>query len=126
MLVAAATYVLVIGINLTRHFRRYIVGKQFAETLCGDPAMSSTWTLIPRGRLGTALTTAAYTLFFLASWWLFEWSIDLLQAWLAIDSSQAWIGAHAVWDGFRWFGRAVFAGLVASAWVLPWRVTGQL
>ena len=125
LLVAAATYVLVIGINLTRHFRRYIVGKQFAETLSGDPAMSSTWTLIPRGRLGTALTTAAYTLFFLSSWWLFEWSLDLLQTWLAIDSSQAWIGAHAVWDGFRWFGRAVFAALVASAWVLPWRASVQ-
>jgi hypothetical protein len=126
LLLGAAAYVLVIGVTLTNHFRHYVLGKQLEQTVTGDPAMSSTWTLIPRGRLGTAQTVAAYTLFFLASWWMFEWSLDLLQAWLAIDDSQAWIASASLWNSFRWLSRLVFAGLIACAWLIPWRAEREL
>ena len=122
VLLFAAAYVLMVGMNLSRHYRSYITGKNFEESITNDPAMSSTWTLIPRGSLGTAHTLIAYTLFFLVVWVLFEKSMDLLLAWLAIDSSHAWIGATGPWKGFLWISRLVFLALIVYVCTMPWRV----
>lgn len=119
LLLGAALYVLGTGVTLTRHYQRYADGKQLGTELTSEPAMSSTWTLIPRGRLGTPQTCLAYSLFFLVSWFLLEESITLLQAWLAIDASAAWVPSQALWDGFRWLSRLVFVGLIISVWYLP-------
>ena len=121
VLLVAAAYVFVVGINLTRHYRSYITGKNFEEDITNDPAMSSTWTLIPRGSLGTVYTLVTYTLFFLVVWVLFEKSMDLLLAWLAIDSSRAWIGAPGLWEGFLWISRLVFLALIVYVCTMPWR-----
>ena len=121
LLLGAALYVLGTGVKLTRHYQRYAAGNRLGDELTAEPAMSSTWTLIPRGPYGTAQTCLAYSLFFLVSWVLLEKSITLLQAWLVIDASAAWAPVPALWDGFRWLSRLVLIGLIVYVWSMPFR-----
>lgn len=116
LLLGIAAYVLGLGVILTRHFRHYVTGKQFEDALVTDPAMSSTWTLVPRGPIGTTQTLLAYTAFFAVSWYMLEESTSLVQAWLKIDPAAAWIQTSSAWEGFVWFSRIVFVSLVLYVW----------
>lgn len=125
VLVAVAAYVLAIGMNLTGHYKAYAAGKKFDKELISEPAMSSTWTLLPRGRYGTMQTIAAYSVFFVFSWLLLEKSIGLLLDWLMVDSSQAWIAAPALWEGFLWFSRIAFVMFILYVCTMPWRTKDE-
>ena len=120
-LLCAGVYVFFLGVTLTSHFSQYVTGKRVSTSVTGDAAMSSTWTLIDRGRLGTAQTLVAYSIFFVFSWALLEESLDLLEAWLQIDPSQAWVSSPELWAGFRWLSRLVFTGLIVYVCSSPWR-----
>lgn len=121
LLLAMAGYGLMVGINLTQHYRSYAAGKHLEEDVTTEPAMSSTWTLIPRGSLGTAQTLMAYSFFFLATWILLEKSMSLLLDWIAIDDSHAWIASPGPWRGFLWLSRLVFVGLMVFVCTMPRR-----
>lgn len=122
-LLVASAYVFFIGLSLTHHFNLYAEGKALSENVKSDPVMSSLWTLIPRGSVGTALTVLAYTLFFLAIWLLFERSMRLLLNWVTIDSSQAWIGKTQFWNLFLWVGRLVMIGMLVYIGATRWRIS---
>ena len=124
-LLGSAIYVLVLGLGLTRHYELYATGRQFTPGVTDDPAMSSTWTLIARGRYGTLLTLGAYLGFFVLVWVLFEKATGLLGEWVIIDPRQAWVASPKAWLGFRWLARLVFLALIAAACLKPWR-TGTL
>ncbi len=109
----AAIFVLVLGVSLTRHFNIYITGNKFTREITDDPGMSTKWTLIHRGFLGSMQTIAVYTLFIIFTWILFERSMILLLEWLAIDSSRAWIASDEFWTIFLWLSRAGFVLLLA-------------
>ena len=123
VLLGAAIYVFAIGLALTRHYRVYITGKQLDEGVAHDPVMSSTWTLVRRGRLGTIQTIIAYGLFFAFSWVMLEKTVALLFEWLAIDDSKAWIGERGPWAVFLWMSRLAFVLLLAYVVAAPWRKT---
>ncbi|MBT3203724.1 MAG: hypothetical protein HOM14_01530 [Gammaproteobacteria bacterium] len=108
ILLGTASFVLILGMSLTRHYNIYRNGKEFSRELTDDPGMSTVWTLIYRGITGSILTIIAYSLFIIFSWFLFERSIQLLQEWLIIDPSQAWVSSVELWDMFLWLGRAGF------------------
>ena len=120
-LLCVALYVMFTGSALTRHFQIYAEGKAFSATLKSEPAMSTVWTLVPRGRYGTVLTVAAYVLFFMFAWALFEKALSLLLEWIAIDPFQAWIAVESPWLAFLWLGRLVFLGLIGYVVALSWR-----
>ena len=120
-LLIAAMYVFYVGLSLTRHFSIYADGKEFEKSVKADPVMSSVWTLIPRGRGGTVLTVAAYILFFIVAWLLLEKAVMLLQQWLSIDASRAWIGEQNIWQGFLWLSRLAFLSLIVYVGSMPWR-----
>ncbi|MCK4674943.1 MAG: hypothetical protein KAT61_03440 [Gammaproteobacteria bacterium] len=112
-LFGAAVFVLALGMSLTRHYNVYTSGNELTKHITADPGMSTTWTLIYRGSLGSLLTIAAYTLFVLFAWLLFEKSMLLLLEWLAIDPSGAWVSSHEFWVAFLWLCRAGFVLLLA-------------
>ncbi|KPJ95767.1 MAG: hypothetical protein AMJ53_02085 [Gammaproteobacteria bacterium SG8_11] len=122
MLLSIAIAVIAIGVSLTRHYTIYIHGKQFDKAIANDPAMSSAWTLIPRGRYGTVQTIMAYTLFLIFTWILLERSVVLLLEWLSIDNSKAWVGTYEPWEVFLWASRATFVVLLGYVVSMPWRV----
>jgi hypothetical protein len=74
--------------------------------------MSTTWTLIYRGLLGSLVTIAAYTSFIIFTWILFEESMTLLSDWLSIDPSRAWLSTIEFWLAFLWLSRACFVVLL--------------
>lgn len=113
VLFAAAAFVVALGMSLTRHFKIYTTGKKFDREITEDPGMSTTWTLIHRGLLGSILTLTAYTVFIVFTWLLFEKSMMLLLEWLSIDPSKAWISSHGFWIAFLWSIRAGFVLLLA-------------
>lgn len=120
-LVGVALYVMFAGSILTRHYQIYANGKALSNSVKSEASMSSLWTLIPRGRYGTLLTTTAYVLFFLLTWSFFEKAISLLLAWISIDPTQAWIGSSTPWLGFLWLSRLLFLGLIGYVLMLSWR-----
>ncbi len=124
LLMFSAGYVFLLGLSLSHHYRSYVTGNNLTEDITSEPAMSSTWTLIQRGKLGTAFTLLAYSLFFITVWVLFEKSMGLLLDWLAIDSSRAWIGQQGIWSGFLWISRFVFLVFIAYVCTMPWRLKG--
>lgn len=121
-LLAIAVYVFYVGLSLTKHFTVYADGKAFEENVKTDPVMSSIWTLIPRGGIGTLTTLAAYVLFFILVWLLLEKSVTLLIQWLSIDPSRAWVGEPKLWEGFLWISRLAFVGLIGYVVALPRRI----
>lgn len=112
ILFGSAVFVLALGTHLTRHYNIYVAGEKITKDITSDPGMSSTWTFIHRGFTGSILTIAAYTLFIVFTWLLFEKSMTLLQGWLLIDPSDAWIGNPVFWEMVLWTGRAGFALLL--------------
>jgi hypothetical protein len=120
-LIGSAIYVLFIGLDLTRHYQIYVKGKAFSQDIVSDPSMSSTWTLIPRGRYGTIFTIAAYAIFFLLIWVLLEESVILLEKWIEIGKSGAWITDKTAWEVFRWICRLILVGVISYACIQPWR-----
>lgn len=120
-LLGSAIYVFAIGLGLTRHYQIYAAGRDFQQGITTDPSMSSTWTLITRGRYGTLLTIAAYVVFFLLVWALLEKALDLLLEWISIDASKAWIASRQPWQLFLWCSRLIFIALIAYVCVRPWR-----
>ena len=119
-LLALSAYVLSIGIGLTRHYETYARGKHFDPSITDEPSMSSVWTLILRGRMGTLQTIAVYALFLAAAWLMLEESMHLLLEWLAMKPLQAWIGAQGPWEAFLWLSRVVFMVLVCYVCTMPW------
>lgn len=120
-LVCLSCYVLFTGLILTHHYQEYINGKQLNKSLFNEASMSSLWTIIPRGTLGTLQTVAVYMLAFIVMWVMFEQAMSLLLKWLSIDLSQAWIQSADIWTGFRWLSRLIFLGLISYVLMLIWR-----
>jgi hypothetical protein len=120
-LLGAAIYVFYIGLGLTRHYQIYVAGKEFKQGVTTDPAMSSIWTLIARGRYGTLLTMTAYVVFFVLVWGRFEKSVGLLLQWIAIDPGKAWIASQTSWGLFLWCSRLAFIALIVYVCAKPWR-----
>lgn len=112
ILVGVAVFVIAVGVKLTRHYKIYSTGKNFPEEIMLDPGMSSTWTLIHRGFIGSIQTIVAYTLFILFTWFLFEKSMALLLLWLSIDPTSAWVSNVEFWSLFVWSSRVVFVLLM--------------
>lgn len=111
-LLFAVTFVIFLGLSLTRHYRIYIDNQKIGSEITRDPGMSSVWTLIFRGFTGTLLTVAAYSLFIVFNWLIFERTMALFLDWLIIDPSHAWLSSLAFWEAFVWIGRAGFALLL--------------
>ncbi len=111
-LLGVAFFVLTLGISLTRHYNIYVTGKEFPRDITNDPGMSTTWTIIHRGFFGSIQTIAAYTLFIIFTWLLFERSMLLLLGWLSIDPSKAWVDSYVFWESFLWLSRAGFVLLL--------------
>ncbi|MGH7391179.1 MAG: hypothetical protein ACREM3_17230 [Candidatus Rokuibacteriota bacterium] len=83
-----------------------------------DAAMSSLWTLVDRGPLGTAVTAVVYLGGTVLCWWLFERGCGLTQAWLPGHPEATW-GWIAAWlPAVRWVGRLVFGTLLIAVPVL--------
>jgi len=106
-------------VGLIRH--HYLVvreGKMIADVALRDGAVSSVWTLIYRGPLGTAATCAMYLGGIAMLWWLFERGSSLAAYWLAGKSSAAWAAAERWLPVVHWLGRVMFvtsaAGIVGT------------
>lgn len=119
-LLGSAVYVFFLGMSLTRHFRTYAAGKGLTPDITGDPAMSSTWTLIARGRYGTLLSIAAYLVFFALVWVLLEKATGLLEDWLSLDPVNGTISNSNTWEAFRWLCRFVLLTLAIYVVAKPW------
>ncbi|MFQ5912931.1 MAG: hypothetical protein ACE5JS_07090 [Nitrospinota bacterium] len=77
-----------------------------------DSAMSSIWTLVYRGNLGTARTLALYLSGIALLWWLFETGSGLVAAWLRDTLETTWVWVSSWLSITRWVGRVVFAAAI--------------
>ena len=123
-LLGSAIYVFVVGLDLTRHYQLYVTGKALNQDITTDPSMSSTWTLIARGRYGTLFTIAAYVLFFALIWVLLEISVNLLKEWIEIGEGKAWVNSTTVWELYLWLCRLIFIALIAYVCIRPRQTNG--
>ena len=83
-----------------------------------DAAMSSLWTLVERGPLGTALTALVYLGGSALVWWLFERGCGLAQVWFLAHPSASW-GWVAAWLlPIRWAGRLTFTTVLVGVPVI--------
>ncbi len=97
-------------VGLIRH--HYLVvreGKTLSDVALRDGAVSSVWTLVYRGSLGTATTCAMYLGGIAMLWWLFERGSSLAGHWLAGQPSAAWAATNRWLPVVHWLGRLVFA-----------------
>ena len=108
VLLSAAILIVVLGLGLTRHYKIYIKNQNIGMDITTEPGMSSIWTLIYRGGTGTLLTIAAYTLFIVFSWVLYERAMQLLLNWLMIDPAPAWSSSITFWESLRLAGHGGF------------------
>ncbi len=108
VLLSAAILIVILGLGLTRHYKIYIKNQNIGMDITTEPGMSSIWTLIYRGGTGTLLTIAAYTLFIVFSWVLYERAMQLLLNWLMIDPAPAWISSITFWESLRLAGHGGF------------------
>lgn len=79
-----------------------------------DSAVSSLWTLVYRGTVGTGVTAAMYLGGTLLLWWLFERGSFLAGAWLPGQPSPLWAAAKGWLPVIRWLGRLLFAAAVVG------------
>ena len=121
-LTGIALYVAILGLRLTRHYQIFAAGAGLEPAITVDPDMSSSWTLIARGRYGTPLTLAVYAAFYLLIWVMLEKSISLLLEWISIMPSNAWIESPQFWQIYRWGSRVVLIAVLAFVCTAPWRL----
>jgi len=81
-----------------------------------DPAVSSLWTLVYRGRVATALTAGVYLLGLGVIWFYFDRGSRLLRDWLASAPDSAWGFSRLTSPGIRFFGHSMF--VLAAACVV--------
>jgi hypothetical protein len=78
-----------------------------------DPDLSSIWTLVYRGKAGTASTTCLYLLSLALLWYLFEGSCDLGTRWISKLSPANLLISQNHLSATQWMGRILFsAGLL--------------
>ena len=105
--------VIAVKAGLVRH--HYLVvreGKKLGELTLRDGAVSSLWTLVYRGALGSAATCAMYLGGTALLWWLFERGSSLAAHWLSGQPAAAWAAAGNWLPVVQWFGRALFVGAI--------------
>lgn len=79
-----------------------------------DAAVSSLWTLVFRGPLGTAATCAVYLGGTLLLWWLFERGASLAADWVTGQPSGAWTATQRWLPTVRRVGRVLFGGAMLA------------
>lgn len=124
-LTAVALYVSFVGLRLTRHYQIFAKGSGLEPAITLDPDMSSSWTLIARGRYGTPLTLAMYAAFYLLIWVMLEKSMSLLLEWISIVPSHAWVESPQFWHIYQWGSRIVLIAVLAYVCTEPWRSGDQ-
>ena len=77
-----AVYLLYSGLSLTRHHEIIAHAKRWTTEERQDPLYSAPWTLVYRGRIGTATTIVLYAGVFAVSWMFVNVGGDVLLAWL--------------------------------------------
>jgi hypothetical protein len=89
-----------------------------------DGALSSTWTLVYRGAIGTCVTAVAFVGCAALLLWLFDRGTDAALTWLANRPDAGWAGTGSWLERLRPAGWAWFVG-VASASVLALVLDGR-
>jgi hypothetical protein len=97
---------------LRRHYLVVREGKRLGGLALRDGAVSSLWTLVYRGALGSAATCAMYFGGTALLWWLFERGSSLAAHWLSAQPAAAWPGVRDWLPVIRWLGRGLFAGAI--------------
>lgn len=118
LVLALIAFVIVVGMSISRHHEFVVRSMDLSEAERDDPAISSIWTLASRGRVGTATTLAAYMIFLLVAWALFEWSSESLTIWLNVSPKEAWVPDGDWVITLRWLGRL---GFLAIAFLVIYR-----
>ncbi len=77
-----AVYLLYSGISLTRHHEIVAQARQWSPEERQDPLYSAPWTLVYRGRVGTATTIILYTSVVVVSWIFVREGGDILIEWI--------------------------------------------
>ncbi len=112
----------VVGFKVGLGRRHYLIvreGHRPQDLSLRDSAVSSLWTLVYRGALGTGATGAVFLGGTALLWWLFERGSGLAAAWLTGHPSAAWAVAKGWLPAIRWLGRLLFAtGVVGVAAML--------
>ena len=111
--------------NLLRHhffiIRQGLIPGSLVEK---DMSVSSVWTLIYRGPLGTAITGLTYLIIILLFWNLFETGTALTETWLTYNEEEAWPFIKEQSGFVLWLGRLFFlAGLIGIviSLLLDWK-----
>ncbi len=111
-LIVLTTYIVALGVSLTKHFLFIAneIGLKNADR--ADPAVSSWWTLVSKGKLGTFLTLATYVGLVLILWLFFEWGYLLFQRWLATTDIRSLLTIMLQSSVFPWLCRVIFLLLI--------------
>ncbi len=98
------------------HFLRFREGITGAQEYAQLHAVSSAWTLVRRGTLGTLWTLLLFLGCTTAAWLAFERGAGLMTEWSGLPAAQPWPFVVDLAEAMPWFGRAFF--LAAGGGVL--------
>ncbi|NOZ62129.1 MAG: hypothetical protein GXO74_10645 [Calditrichaeota bacterium] len=111
-LIVLTIYIIGLGVSLTRHFLFIAKEMGLKKSDRADPAVSSWWTMVNKGKLGTFLTVGTYVGIILILWLFSEWGYVLFQRWLATTDIRSFLTMALDNLIFPWFSRLIYVLLI--------------
>ena len=88
LIIGIVIYTVFIAYELSRHYRVMVSGLNITDASGSDTILSSPWTLIYRGRIGTIKTVTIYIVFVIGMWYFYENGFVIFKEWQTTEANR--------------------------------------